>query len=66
MTSDPHSVLLLLLHVYAALGATVIPRSTSTDHLKENLAVFSWHLEEDEMAALGWRGVDPGVEETEL
>jgi len=39
---------------FVQLGATIIPRSTSKEHLAANVNAFSWSLDEADMTSLGW------------
>ena len=46
------------LRFFLQTGAACIPRSTQTAHLRENLQVLQWKLEDDEMRALGWTRIN--------
>lgn len=35
-------------------GTAIIPRSTQREHLRENMAVGSWMMTDEEMGSLGW------------
>ena len=43
------------LRFFVQTGCAVIPRSSKTEHLKENLEVFNWSLTREEMNSLGWK-----------
>lgn len=43
----------LSLKFFLQSGASIIPRSTKDNHLKENLAINQWNLTEEEMRKLG-------------
>jgi diketogulonate reductase-like aldo/keto reductase len=42
------------LRFFVQTGCAVIPRSSQSEHLKENLEVFKWSLTREEMNSLGW------------
>lgn len=39
---------------FVQMRAVIIPRATNTEHLRQNLDLFTWTLQEEEMSALGW------------
>mmetsp|Transcript_13460 Transcript_13460/g.13522 ORF Transcript_13460/g.13522 Transcript_13460/m.13522 type:complete len:580 (+) Transcript_13460:71-1810(+) len=60
------SIQVLSLRYFIQTGATVIPRSSNEQHLKENLEIFDWELSEEEMKALGWDFPMQSLESEEL
>lgn len=54
------------LRFFVQTGCAVIPRSSQSQHLKENLEVFKWSLSREEMDALGWAGKEIISENEEL
>ena len=44
------------------LGSAIIPRSSKSSHLEENLNVYNFTLTNDEMVSLGWPYVAKGDE----
>jgi len=44
----------VVLRFFIQTGSAVIPRSRNKNHLLENMNVFSWELDPDEMRSLGW------------
>ena len=48
------SIYQVALRFFIQTGCATIPRSTKSEHLKENLEVFKWSLTKEEMNLLGW------------
>ncbi len=44
---------------FVQMRAVIIPRATNEEHLRQNLDLFTWTLQEEEMTALGWTAAAP-------
>jgi methylglyoxal/glyoxal reductase len=51
-SQSPYAV---ILRFFVQTGSTtIIPRSNNLDHLHDNVKVFDWKLDDEDMLALGW------------